>query len=204
MCVVRTTSSRPRYDSFTVWFAVHAGSISPRALRDRSLHFEDVGEIRRVEEQQRHLGVAVAEVGERQLLVPAAAPQQAIALDVDHAFRDRQLAGRGQRPVGEMRGEQRVVAIDRGAEQRGAPARDAELEARQHARVVREQPVVRCLDVAQRVGEQEGIAVLEREARQQAAPFTGFVGGAHASLVEASGRAQQRCGCVSRRAYRST
>jgi hypothetical protein len=33
MCVVRTTSSRPRYDSFTVWFAVHAGRISPRALR---------------------------------------------------------------------------------------------------------------------------------------------------------------------------
>ena len=122
---------------------------------DRSLHFEDVGEVRRVDEQQRHLCVAVAEVGERQLLVPAAAPQQAITLDVDHAFRNCQLAGRGERPVREMRSEQRVVVIDRRAEQRGAAACDEEIEARQHARVVREQPVVLppgCRPVRRRAG----------------------------------------------------
>lgn len=78
-----------------------------------------------------------------------------------------------------MGSEERVVLIDRSAEQRGASAGDREREARQHARVVREQAVVAALDIPERVRKQESVRILQCESRQQSATFTGFIGQAH-------------------------
>ena len=111
------------------------------------LHFEYVGEIGSKPQFQRDFRVVLAEVRERQSLMQAAAPQEAAALDMNDASRQRQRSEGRQGPVREMCREHRVVLIDRCAEQRWPPAGNGELQARQHARVVREQTIVAALNV---------------------------------------------------------
>jgi hypothetical protein len=78
-----------------------------------------------------------------------------------------------------MSREQGVVLIDRSAQQGGALSGHGKTKARQHARIVCEQTIAAALYIAQRVRQQECVAVFEREAWQQPALFTAFVGCAH-------------------------
>ena len=74
-----------------------------------------------------------------------------------------------------MRREQGVIVTDRRAQKRWPPAGDGKLEARQHARVVREQTVIASLNIAEGIRKQESVRVLQRESRQQPPTFTGFI-----------------------------
>ena len=90
---------------------------------------------------------------------------------------------RRQRPVRQVGGEQRIVLGDGSAEQRGPLGGNLHLEARENASIGCEQPVIARLNVAQGVGKQECIPVLESEARQQSAPLAACLGRrAHAAL----------------------
>src|SRR5579864_9136117 len=94
---------------------------------------------------------------------------------MDDALRNRALAQGRQGQVRQMRREQGVVLADRRAQKRWPPAGDGKLEARQHARVVREQTVIAPLNIAEGIRKQEGVRILQRESRQQSPTVTWFI-----------------------------
>src|SRR5579862_7738494 len=85
-----------------------------------------------------------------------------------------------------MRREHGVVLADRGSQKRWPPAGDGKLEARQYARVVREQTVIAPLNISEGIRKEESVCILQRESRQQSPTFAGFIRHADTS----------RCGAV--------
>ena len=94
---------------------------------------------------------------------------------MDDALRNGRLAQGRQGQIRQMRREQGVVLADRRAQKRRPPAGDGKLEARQHARVVREEAVIVSLNISESIRKQEGVRVLQRESRQQPPTVTGFI-----------------------------
>ncbi len=144
-----------------------------------SLNFKDVHEIRGERQPHGHVCAGIAEVAQSKAFVHASRPQQPATLDVNHSLGNHSLAKGRKRPVGQVRRKGRVVLRDRGAQQRHWFSRDGELEAGQQTSVVGEQPILALLNVAEGVCEQEGIAVLQGESRQQAPTRAGGFRGRH-------------------------
>ncbi len=130
-----------------------------------SLHFEDICEVGAEPQRDGEAGSVVAEVGQRQALIQAPRPEETRALEVNHPIRDRALAQCGQRAVREVRGEERAVLGDRRTEKRRTPVRDAKLQRGKDARVIRKEAFVPAVDVPGAICEQEGVTILECEAR---------------------------------------
>jgi hypothetical protein len=135
-----------------------------------SAHLEDIGEIGVELECHRRGHVALAVVGERQTLVQPLLPQEARALDVDDAFgRRRLVTERRQRTIGHVRAKEHVVRADSRAQQRREQAADRQPEEGEDPRVVREQAIGAAAHVAQHIGHQERVVVLQRKRSDRAA-----------------------------------
>src|SRR6185437_9378611 len=158
-----------------------------------SLHLEDIGEIGGEGELQRHLRIEVAEVRKPQPLEQSTLAQEPATFDMDDALRNRALTQGRQGQVRQVRREQGVVLADRRAQKRWPPAGDGKLEARQHARVVREQTVIAPLNISEGIGKQESVRVLQRESRQQSPTFTGLIRQGDNLTVRHSRQADDRC-----------
>jgi hypothetical protein len=90
-------------------------------------------------------------------------PEEALALDVQNAGRTHRTAGIGQGLVGAVGGEEHVVLSDGRRQERRWPASQQQAEVRQNTRVVVEKTVTLAKDVAEGVGDHEGVLVLQRK-----------------------------------------
>jgi len=135
-----------------------------RAARAASLatHLEHVAEIGAEVQADRHQGVTVAVIDQLDMLIEPLMAQEAGPLEVDDALGNRTAAQRRQRPVGQVGDEEHVVAADRGRQQRWGGASEREPQLREDTGVVVEQAVAVAEDIPIGVGNDEGVAILER------------------------------------------
>ena len=126
-------------------------------------HLEHVVEIGVVFQADRQDDHVAAVVDEPQALIEPLVPQEPLALDMDRAVRRRRAAQGGEGFVGRMGGEEHVVLRHRRAQQGRRAVADQQAQARQQTGVVMEQAIGRAQHVAERVGHQEGVLVLQRE-----------------------------------------
>ena len=137
----------------------------PAPLALRAAHLEHVGEVgveRHPEIDRRRFE---REVRQAQPLVAGAAPEKLRAKEVQLPTpQDQRAVTSREVGVGEIDGEQIVVFLDRRAQEQGAPAADAHLEAREEARAVMVEPLLaqtHRLHVAEPIEDRERLAVLE-------------------------------------------
>jgi hypothetical protein len=145
------------------------GQQPPPRHASKAANLEHVAEIGGEIQPQRDARLDLGVVPEPQALVEAALPDQAGPLDMDHALPRRRPADRRQGPVGEVGPEQHAVLADRAPEQRQRPTCGAQAEAGQEPRVVVEQAVAVARDVAEGVGDDERVPVLQGEQAQRCA-----------------------------------
>jgi hypothetical protein len=144
--------------------AVRLGRQHPAAGRALgAAHLEHVVEVGVVFQADRQNDHVAAVVDEAQALVQPLVPQEPLALDMDRAVRGRGAAQGGQGLVGGVRGEEHVVLRHRRAQQGRRAVAQQQAQPRQQPGVVVEQAVGRAQHVAERVGDQEGVLVLQRE-----------------------------------------
>jgi leucyl aminopeptidase (aminopeptidase T) len=140
----------------------------PAAFPTHAAHLEDVGEVRRETERERHAHRAPAEVVQQDLLVNAILEQEPASGDVHDAARRRALAEVGQRAIREVRREVDIVVTHVRRQQRRLRSADAQDPPRQQASVVVKDAVVATVDVAVVVRYDERIRMLECEKAQRA------------------------------------
>ncbi|MNI08813.1 hypothetical protein D3C73_618620 [compost metagenome] len=146
----------------------HAPPVQDRRVRlavlgpGRAAHLEDVGEIGVELERQRQQDVLDAVVDHPHPFKQPPVPQEAAALQMQHARRGRAPAHGRQGPVGRVAGEEDVVLGDARTQPRRPRAPDGQGEAGQQPGVVVEQAIGAGFDVSPVVGDQEGVAVLQR------------------------------------------
>jgi hypothetical protein len=126
-------------------------------------HLEHVAEVGGEFEHQRQHHLVEAEVCAADPLIEALVLQRAPALDVNRAARRAAAVDRRQRPVGAVEGEDRIVVGDGAGEPGRAPLADAENPPRQHAGVAVVETFCPAGDIAVLVGDQEGVAILQRD-----------------------------------------
>ncbi len=132
----------------------------PGALH--AAHLEHVLEVRPVldGQGQQHNIAAVVLAGDP--LIEPLLPQEPLALHVQHARRPQRPARIGQGLVRAVEGEEHIVLGDGGRQQRGRLAAQQQAEPRQDPGVVVEQAVAGPHDVAVVIGDDEGVAILQR------------------------------------------
>mgnify|MGYP000872345580 CR=1 FL=1 len=130
-------------------------------------HFEHVHEVGGQPEAQRQPRGPVPVVGAGDALEHALAAQEAAAGDVDKPFRRAHLVDGRQRAVGQVGDELHVVLGDGRTQQRRLQVAQQHLVARHDARVVDEEALAWRHDVAEAVGDQDAVAVLQHVARQR-------------------------------------
>ena len=130
----------------------------------RTAHLEDVDEVGgELEAGLEHDRLAMV-AAEAELLMQLTGEQHQGAQDVHGIARQLTVLGQDQVGIGEIRDEERVVRLDRRAQQQGPRALDAQLDLRQEARSVVEQAVraqTERAHVAKTIEDGEGVAVLE-------------------------------------------
>ena len=152
---------------------VDGAALGPR----RAAHLEDVEEVRAEVEGQRQQDVLHPMVDHADALEHPPVPQKPPALDMHDAGGRRTAAHRGQGTVGGVAGEEDVVLADAGRQTRRLQQTDRHGPARQDAGVAREQAVGAALHVAPAVGDQEGIAFLQRHQLFETRGLDRFTGG---------------------------
>ena len=116
-------------------------------------------------DRQQQLDRTVAVIAHGQALIRRAAPEKHRAPDMQQVFLQQDAAFREEIGIGEIDRQKRVVVAQIGAEQQQLLAVHAQLEMRQEARILVEQPVGsarRGADIAVAVDDDERIAVLQR------------------------------------------
>ena len=141
----------------------HSRQDAPARGARQAADLEHVAKIGGELQAQGQLRLRLAEIAQPQPLVEAILPDQPASFDMDHPLPGRLAANRGQRPIGEVGGEDDIVLADRAAQQLQRPPADAQSEARQQPRVVVEQSIAFAGDVAEGVSHNEGVALLQRE-----------------------------------------
>ena len=137
--------------------------VTPSSLANRSAHLEDIGKIGGELQRKQQIDRAPAEIAHCHPLVEPLPPHKAPPLDVHDAFRCRVLSERGQRAIRKMGREINIVAADIRGEQRGCGVGDAHSPVGQYPRVVAKHAIAVADDIAELIGHDEGVVVLERE-----------------------------------------
>ena len=130
-------------------------------------HLEHVAEIGIEFELQGNPVLVRPEIAQRDALVERTLEDQPLTLDMDDALRQRLPAERRQGPVGQVRGKQRVVLAQRGAEQGRPLGPDRQAPHGEDARVVAEHAVAFAGDIAVGIGDDECVGVLQRKQPQR-------------------------------------
>jgi len=133
-------------------------------------HLEQIGEIAVEGDRDLQRERPVTVVAHSKALIGRALPEEDRARDVQQIFLQHDLRATGVVIVriGEVDREQRVVIAHVRAKQQRLPAIEAQFEMREKARVGMIEPVRAArgrADIAEAVGDDEGVAMLERAAR---------------------------------------